>query len=113
MESQFSIFFSRMKGYNIYFSAGFYPDDAKEGANSISGHPLLKLYNPDQFLLLFGGRYNDAICPGLSYQEQQIDKLNPKYNRFAMKYLGEFHPVIMPCGKLKNGTGDPDTEPII
>lgn len=108
LEGLFSVYFNRMNGYNIYFAAGFYPDDT-----SLSRNPLMKLYNAEDFLLLFGGRYDKIPIPGIPYEVSKMDTLNPQYNRFWMKYRETFYPVIMPCGKLEGTIEDPDEERII
>ncbi len=101
LEGLYQIYFNQMFGYNIYFAAGFYPEDDSIALRS----SLFKVYNPEDFLLLFGGRYNKAQIPNLPYEVTKIDSIQVQYNRFWMKYRENFYPLIMPCGRI-----DPDVE---
>ena len=108
LQGQMMFFLSGMRGYNIYFAAGFYPNDG-----DIANHPLLPYYNQDEFLLLSGGRYDKCVIRNIPYQVSKFDRVDPAYNQFLMKYQDAFHPLIMPCGKLREETGDPDESPIL
>jgi len=108
LQGQFMFFFSGMRGYNIYFAAGFYPDDG-----TIANHPLLPYYNQDEFILLSGGRYDKCVIRNIPYQISKVDRVDPAFNQFLMKYQDAFHPLIMPCGKLQEETEDPDEAPIL
>lgn len=109
LEGLFQVYFHQMYGYNIYFAAGFYPEDD----SSLTHSCLLKNYNPDNFLLLFGGRYQKALIPNLPYEITKTDAMQPQYNRFWMKYRENFYPVVMPCGQLEEDVKDEDEASII
>ena len=108
LRGQFMFYFSGLQGYNIYFAAGFYPND-----EAIVNHPLLPLYNPDEFILLSGGRYDKTVIRDVPYQIKKAEGVDPEYNRFLMKYENNFHPLIMPCGEMQEDVIDPDTAPIL
>ena len=105
----FNVFFKEMQGYNIYFAAGFYPDDD----NAMSKFAWTSSFNTEQFLLLFGGRYDRVAMPPLSYEITKLDGMDPEYNRFLMKYKEAWYPMVMPCGKLDDGACEPDEAPIV
>lgn len=107
--AEFSAFFSRLRGYNIYFCGCFYPDE--EG--NLSSNPLMKSFNRDELLLLFGGRYDKQCMISLPMDLRQFEQINPKYNRFVLRYQGKYHTMMMPCGKLELEPEDPDEAPII
>lgn len=108
LQAYFMAFFSKMRGYNIYFAAGFYPGDS-----FASNHPLVPLYNQEEFLLLSGGRYDKAAGFSIPYEVKKIDKIDPTYNHLWMKYQEMFHPLIMPCGVLREEAADPDEAPVL
>jgi len=108
LQGQFMFYFSGMRGYNIYFAAGFYPQD-----QDLAKHPLLPYYNQEEFILLSGGRYDKAAIRDIPYQIKKIEGMDPAYNHFLMKYQDAFHPLIMPCGELREDVMDPDTAPIL
>lgn len=109
LEGLYQVYFNQMFGYNIYFAAGFYPEDDSKALRS----SLLKAYNPEDFLLLFGGRYNKAQIPNLPYEVTKIDAVQQQYNRFWMKYREAFYPIIMPCGQIETVAEDEDEAGII
>ncbi len=109
LEGLYRVYFNQMFGYNIYFAAGFYPEDDSRAARS----SLFGLYNPQDLLLLFGGRYNKAQIPNLPYEVAKIDAVQLQYNRFWMKYREVFYPLLMPCGQLQADTEDEDEASII
>lgn len=111
-EAVFQSFFAKLKGFNIYFLAGFYPDDPEE----ISSHPFAKAFNPDRFLMLFGGRFDryalrDNSADGILRRDEYA-KMGKRLNRGLVKYNAEFYGVIMPSGKLEEEKADPDEAPI-
>lgn len=109
LEGLFQVYFHQMYGYHIYFAAGFYPNDDSSASRSC----LMKSYNPDNFLLLFGGRYQKALIPDLPYEITKTDAVQQQYNRFWMKYKEAFYPVVMPCGRLEEEAKDEDEADII
>ena len=109
LTGMFNVFFKEMQGYNIYFAAGFYPDDDK----TMSKYAWTSSFNTEQFLLLFGGRYDRVVMPPLSYEITKLDGMDPEYNRFLMKYKEAWYPMVMPCGKLDGGACEPDEAPIV
>lgn len=106
---QFSAYFDNMWGYNIYFAAGFYPDDD----NAMGGHLIGKNFNRDELLLLFGGRYDKVPMPVLPFDVSKLNMMDPVYNRFFLKYKEVYYPMVMPMGKLEEAAGDPDEASII
>ena len=109
LEATYQVFFERTKGYNIYFAAGFYPDD-----KDISTSAFKQSFNKEQFSLLFGGRYDKQnIIDSLPMEFRTMDKPNPKYDRFLFKYRDELFQMRMPCGELVAEEIDPDEASII
>ncbi len=109
LEGAFQVFFERTKGYNIYFAAGFYPDDKDIGTSLFK-----KSYNKHEFSLAFGGRYDkQCIIDPLPMDFRVMDKPNPKYDRFIFKYRDEIFQMRMPCGELSVAEIDPDDAPIV
>ncbi len=100
-------FLSRTNGYNFYFAGCFYP-----GEENLSGDPLMKAFNREELLLLFGGRY-DKCMVSLPMDIRKIEQINPLYDRYVLKYRGYYYTMIMPCGPLDAGATDPDEAPII
>lgn len=101
---------SRTKGYNIYFAGCFYPN---EESNLIS-NPLMKCFNSDEFFMFFGGQYDKQNVTGsLPMELRRIEQVNPKYDRYMMKYRGEYYTMLMPCGELSDGAAEPDEASII
>lgn len=109
LADNFSVFFCRMRGYNIYFAAGFYPDDDR----SISRYSLMKSYNKENFLLLFGGHFDKLPFADIPYEISKLSGLNPAYNQILMKYRNAYHSLTMPCGELNVKPDDPDEASII
>lgn len=110
LEETFRIFFERTKGYNIFFMAGFYPEDY----NTFNASGFMNAYNNQQFCLLFGGRYDkqNVVNPPI-IELRRIEKMEPQYDIFYMKYRDEIYPMRMPCGKLQIAETDPDEASII
>lgn len=109
LEGLYGVYFNQMRGYNIYFAAGFYPED---GSN-LSRSGFMKQYNAEEFFMLFGGRYDKIPIQGIPYEITKADALQTEYNRFWMKYREGFYPVLMPCGKLEVIADDPDEQSIV
>lgn len=108
LEGKYTVFFSQMHGYNIYFAAGFYHTDEIP-----PNHPMMACYNKEELLLLFGGRYDKCPVKGLPYEVTKLAQVFPDYNHFLLKYQDNFHSLVMPCGKLTEEAGDPDETPIL
>ena len=107
-EVKLTVFFTNMKGYNIYFAAGFYPTD------SISPqHPMRQCYNKEEFLMLFGGKYDKIAIDNIPFEIAKHDQISAVYNKFLLKYQDRFYPLVMPCGKLQEEITDPDEAPIL
>ena len=109
IEGKFTVYFDQMFGYNIYFAAGFYPDDDSR----LTMHKLMKAYNRAELMLLFGGRYNKLPMTNIPYQLSKIDRVDPKLNQFIMKYQMEYYPMAMPDVHEVKQEEDPDDAPII
>ena len=109
LEQVFQIFFERTKGYNMYFIAGFYPED--EGIRSSA---FMKSFNREQFALLFGGKtMRQCVVDDLPLELRRQDKAEDRYDRFLMKYRDELYLMRMPMGELTEETGDPDDASIV
>lgn len=90
--------------------AGFYPEDY----NTFNASGFMNAYNNQQFCLLFGGRYDkqNVVNPPI-IELRRIEKMEPQYDIFYMKYRDEIYPMRMPCGKLQIAETDPDEASII
>ena len=108
LQGQLMALFSLMRGYNFYFAAGFYHTDLQ-----LAKHPLMDCYNQEGLLLLSGGRYDKTPLQEIPYELKKFDKQDPNFNHFLLKYQENFHPLIMPCGEIKEEILDPDEAPII
>ncbi len=106
----FPVIYDMGKGYNFYFVGCFYAED---GGATRSQH-LAACFNKDNFQLFFGGRYNQqAISMAIPTQYSSINKVDPEYNKFLMRYQEEYYDMFMPCGQLRTGVSDPDEEQIV
>lgn len=108
LQSEYNALFSTLKGYNVYFVGCFYPED-----DSQSVHPLFRSFNKEDFSLLFGGQFHKQWITSIPSEFRKMEKINPNYNRFLMKYHNDIHKMIMPCGELATISKDPDEEEII
>ena len=94
-------------GYNYYFLACYYPESV------ILNDTIQMSFNPDQFVLLYGGRYNKQILVHLPYSYSNIERPLKKYNTCLMQYHGEIYTLITPCGDIFKHSDDPDDAEII
>ena len=108
LKAEFCALFSQIKGYNTYFIGCFYPGDEGNSSNS-----LLRCFMKEDFALLFGGCFHQQWFTTLPTEFRRMEKVNPRYNRYVMKYQNDSFRMIMPCGELISDTGDPDEKPII
>lgn len=109
LEGEFIAFFSRTKGYNLHFIGCFYPEDG--GVNSSE---LMKALCKDELVMMFGGSYDrQGVLPNLPLDYRRIDKPSQQYDRFLMKYRGEYYAMQMPCGDLAEVCEDPDDAAIL
>jgi len=108
LKAEFSALFSQIKGYNVYFIGCFYPGDEGSSSNS-----MLRCFMKEDFAMLFGGCFHKQWFTNIPSEFKRMEKVNPRYNRFIMKYQNETYRMIMPCGKLKSGTSDPDEKSIV
>lgn len=106
--AEFTSLFEQIRGYNVYFFGGFFPEDESQ-----TGKPQFRSFTKDDFALLFGGKFHAAWCTSLPSEYKRMEKINPNYDRFVMKYHNECHRMIMPCGELMTSSGDPDESEII
>lgn len=104
----FSEVFSKLRGFNIYFVGCFYPDDENMAMNQV-----VRSFNKDDFAMLFGGQFHKQWMTSLLTEYKKMEKINPNYNRYVMKYRGDCHRMIMPCGELLEANADPDENEII
>ena len=107
-KAEFSALFELIRGYNVYFFGCFYPEDESQASK-----PLFKSFAKEDFALLFGGRFHAAWCTPLPSEYKRMEKINPRYDRFVMKYRNECHRMLMPCGELLSSSGDPDENDIV
>ena len=108
LKAEFSALFSQIKGYNVYFIGCFYPEDENNSIN-----PMLRSFMKEDLALLFGGCFHKEWITAIPSEFKKMEKVNPKYNRFVMKYHNDCYKMIMPCGELVSGTSDPDDEEIV
>lgn len=104
----FSPFFQQGKGLNYYFLGCFYPNDAI----AISANPLMKGFNPDKLIMLFGGQFDKAGLITLPYEYNKVTAKAAQYNNSLMHYYEKFEAVQMPCGKLLEDSTPEDDAPI-
>lgn len=97
------------KGYNFYIVAGYTPEDDR----NLSINSMYTGFNPDHFILLFGGQFQKQYLINLPMEYRRIEKPSQQYNSFLMQYRGNLYPLVMPCGDLKRKTGNPDDEDIM
>lgn len=100
--------FSQIKGYNVYYIGGFYP-----GEENASNKPMVRAFMKEDFALLFGGCFNQQWATTIAPEFKKMEKPNPNYNQFVMKYHGDCFRMVMPCGELMTNTNDPDDEEIV
>lgn len=109
LEAVFQVFFERTAGYNIYFVAGFYPDDG-----DFSSSDFMKAYNKSGVVLFFGGRMDKQfLVSNIPSEYRRMEKMNPKYDRFVMRYKDDYYAMRMPCGELQTAAEDPDEASIV
>lgn len=106
--SVFAELFSKLKGFNIYFAGCFYPNDENKMSNSI-----FRSFNKEEFSLFFGGQFHKQWITTLPSEFKRMEKINPNYNRYVMKYHSDFYRMVMPCGELVQANEDPDEGDII
>lgn len=104
----FADIFAKLKGFNIYFAAGFYPEDESK---SITG--TFRNFNKEDFSLYFGGQFHKQWVTSLPNEYRLMEKINPNYNRYVMRYRNALHRMVMPCGELIAADADPDEAEII
>lgn len=109
LEMELNTYLSRTNGYNIYFAGCFYPDE--EGI--LASNQIMKNYNKDECYMLFGGQYSRQSIFDVPMELKRVDKINPKYDKYMLKYRGEWYPMHMPCGEINALLGDPDDMSII
>lgn len=102
-------YFSKLKSYNIYFTACFYPDDE----SSLTIDSLMKCFNKEENYLLFGGQYGKQNIFDLPMEYRRIEQINPNYNRYLFKYRGQWYAMHMPCGQIENNVGNEEDMSII
>lgn len=100
--------FDMLRGFNIYFAGCFYPEDASGSANRV-----FRAFSKDDFSLLFGGQFHKQWITSIPSEFRSMEKVNPNYNRFVMKYRSACHRMVMPCGELVSTDADPDEKDII
>ena len=97
------------RGYNFYIIAGYNPDEDR----SLSVNSMYTGFNPDHFVLLFGGQFQKQYLIDLPMAYRRIEKPSQQYNSFLMQYRGNLYPLVMPCGDLKKKSENPDDEDIM
>jgi hypothetical protein len=109
LSGKLGVYFNQMFGYNIYFAAGFYPDDDSR----ITLHKLMKVYNRSELMLLFGGRYNKLPMLGSSVPLSQADRMDSDLHQFILRYQMEYYTMAMPGVRAVTESDDPDEAPIV
>lgn len=105
-----AVYFERTKGYNVYFTGLFYPGDM----GSISGsNELVRALTKEQFLLAFGGRYDQCMMMQLPMEIRKQTKPLLDYSKYYMKYRDAFYRLHMPCKKNDGEEIEPDDQAII
>ena len=104
----FAEVFAKLRGFNIYFAGGFYPEDESQTINNI-----FRAFSKDDFALLFGGQFHKQWVTPLTNEYRSMEKVNPNYNRFVMRYHNDYYRMVMPCGELSSAEQDPDDEEIV
>ena len=107
-KAEFESFFGQLMGYNVYFFAGFYPEDESRSTDA-----LFKSFMAEDLALIFGGQFHTAWLTRLPSTFKSMEKVNPNYNRFVLKYHGDSYRMIMPCGELLTASADPDEADIV
>lgn len=107
-EMAFGEMFSKVKGFNIYFAGCFYPEDDSQSMSNV-----FRSFNKEDFSLFFGGQFHKQWITALPTEFKRMEKINPDYNRYVMKYHNDFHRMVMPCGQLISADEDPDDVEII
>lgn len=107
-DAVFADVFGMLRGFNIYFAGCLYPEDENIGANRV-----FRSFSKDDFSLLFGGQFHKQWVTSIPSQFRSMEKVNPNYNRFIMKYRSECYRMVMPCGELVSTDADPDEKEII
>lgn len=95
---ELNTYFTKIKGYNIYFTACFYPNED----SSVAFDSLFKCYNREENYLLFGGQYGKQNMFDLPMDYRRIEQINPNYNKYIFKYRGQWYAMHMPCGQINN-----------
>lgn len=101
--------FSMLKGFNIYFMAGFYPED-----KDVQNKTMIKNFIANEMSLIFGGAFDKqyVITPaGTDIISRR--KTEPKYDNFIMKYRDGLYQMRMPCGELILEENDSDEASIV
>lgn len=99
--------FKLARKYNIYFIGCFYPDDDSR----VFVHPLMKQFNPDELVVLFGGQLQQQRLINLPMQYSKAME-QASYNQSLMKYNGNIYSLIMPCGMEEEKEIDKDDKNI-
>ena len=100
----------RGRGYNIYYTACFLPNEyVKVAAQTSMG----ECFNPQKFTLLFGGQLDKAGLVVLPKTYMSVTAPTERYNRFVMHYNGKLTGMMMPCGELLKAEEDPDEVAIV
>ena len=104
----YSSLFILARRYQIYFLAGFYPEDEAK----LRGNKLFGSYNPEKMVMLFGGSITkQRLLDDLPY-EISSTKQPTAYNRCLMNYAQSIYALLMPCGELQKEEVSEDDRPI-
>ena len=103
-------FFTRARGYNIYFIGAVYPEDA----DRVSSNLTLRTFCQEQFLLLFGGHFEkQTLVSSLPSEIRTMKIPETDFGTFVMRYREEYYNMFMPCGGYVPEEDDPDDAAII
>ena len=74
----------------------------------------MRSFNPDQFCLLMGGRYDkQCIAMSLPSEIKRETKVKSNYDEMYMKYRDEYYAMKMPMGELVNAEENEDEASIV
>ena len=64
-------------------------------------------------VMFFGGQFQNQGLTLLPTEYRNNTEPQKQYNRFLLRYMGNFHALVMPCGNIADDELDPDDRPIL
>ena len=99
--------FSLAQKRNIYVISFFEPTEDNDVSNL-----LYTTFNPDENIIMLGGNFDKQNICDLSRLDQSQLSAELPYNLGIMKYKGNFHPLLVPCGEIRKIIVDEDDQDI-